>query len=622
MGVKWPSRGLSAVFDPKITQRTSLDEDATPDGSHEMENITSIWTKTDLWLAWASMLLVAIAVALEVQTVSVYSTFATSDFEQLSLLSALSVVKSVMYIATRPVMAKFADVLGRFEAILFSVTVFTVGFIMLAVSPNIGTYFAAHIFYVFGQVGIQFMEQVFAADTSDLKNRMFFVILPNLCYLFVPWCAAPITNAIIKHSTWHWGYGMWCVIVPVVSIPVLTIMFRHKMKARALGMACGKSVRNFRETVVQFDVVGLVLFTGGLSLLFLAVTLVKTSKSWTQPHILSMVVIGPVLLVLFPVWEMYPKYPFLPFHVMKDRTLVTGCVFIGLYSLAFYIYYPYYYPWLLVCKGLSVTAATNTSVTFTVASTASSIAAAAIIRYSRRIKPVIFAGGCVYILGLGLTYHYRQPQHALAQFIVAQAVEGCGSGMLQSPTLVMIQSVVSHNQVVSATAIFYSSISVGTVIGDAVSGSMYRRMYPKQLEKYATFLTLDEVSKMTNDVRAPLKYVWGSPERTAIVEAFNSVYRRMLYGPIVVAAVMILLSLTMPNVDLDELEQGVKGVVFGKSDQLSSSEKIEKSGSGPSNDTNVSSSGRVVSTDVCHPQGSALDNAALKSFPHEQFSRV
>ncbi|KAG5355451.1 Siderophore iron transporter mirC [Yarrowia sp. C11] len=554
------------IFNPPLHQQddTCAAEEGAPAGSQEMEQITSLWNKKDLWLAWGSMLLLGISLGLEVQTVGVYSTFATSDFNQMSLLSALSVVKAVMYIATRPILAKFADVLGRFETLLLSVLVFTIGFIMLAASPNIGTYFAAHIFYVFGQVGIQFMEQVFAADTSDLKNRAFFVVLPNICYLFVPWCAAPITNAVLTHSTWHWGYGMWCIIIPVLSIPVLTIMFRHKMRARALGLESGKAVRNFRSTISQFDILGLVLFTGGLSLLFLAVTLVKTSKSWGQPHVLSMIIIGPILLILFPIWEkLYPKYPFLSFSALKDRTLITGCAVVALYSLAYYIYSPYYYAWLLVCKGLSVTAATNVNSVWVVGSTAGSLIAAPVIKYSNRLKPIIVVGGCLYMLGLGLTYRYRQPYHSLAQFIVAQAIEGLGTGMIQFPVLVMIQSVVSHRQVVSATAIFYSSISVGTAVGDAISGSLYRQQYPKKLAEFASFLSEADIDKMVNNVQAPLKYTWGSPERDAIVGAFNNVYRHMLYGPVVVGGVLILLTLTLPNVDLGELNQHVKGTVFG-----------------------------------------------------------
>ncbi|KAG5355858.1 Siderophore iron transporter mirC [Yarrowia sp. B02] len=579
-----PATWSQKIFNPPIYQQdeASETEDGAPAGSKEMEQITSLWNKKDLYFAWASMLLLGISLGLEVQTVGTYSTYATSDFNQMSLLSALNVVKAVMYIATRPILAKFADVLGRFETLLLSVVIFTVGFIMLAASPNIGTYFGAHIFYIFGQTGIQFMEQVFAADTSDLKNRAYFVILPNICYLFVPWCAAPITNAVIKNSNWHWGYGMWCIIIPVLSIPVLTIMFRHKMRARALGMECGKAVRNFRGTVAQFDIVGLILFTGGLSLLFLAVTLVKTSKSWGQPHVLSMIIIGPILLILFPIWEkLYPKFPFLSFNAMRDRTLMTGCAVVALYSMAYYIYSPYYYPWLLVCKGLSVTAATNTTSVWIVGSTAGSLLSAPIIKYTRRLKPIIVLGACLYMLGLGLTYRYRQPDESLAQFIVAQAVEGVGTGMLQFPTLVMIQSVVSHRQVVSATAIFYSSISVGNVVGDAISGSLYRQRYPHKLPEYASFLSEADIDKMVNNVQTPLKYAWGTPERDAIIGAFNDVYRHMLYGPVVVGGAVILLTLTLPNVDLGELNQRVKGIVFGSGDKKSDTEDEKEAEIGP-----------------------------------------
>ncbi|RDW46674.1 hypothetical protein B0I74DRAFT_167449 [Yarrowia lipolytica] len=375
--------------------------------------------------------------SLKVQTAGVYSTFATSYFNQMSLLSALSVVRAVMYIATRPILAKFADVLGRFETLLLSVIIFTIGFIILAASPSIGTYFGAHI-----STCIQFMEQVFAADTYNLKNRAYFVVLPNICYLFVP-----------ALSTWSWGY-------------VLTIMFRHKIRARALGLECGKAVLNFRVTIAQFDIAGLILFTGGA---------------------------------------------FLSFSSLKDRTLITGCAVVALYSLAYYIYSPYYYAWLLVCKGLSVTAATNVTSVWVVGYTAGSLIVALIIKYvlySNRFKPIIVVGGRLYMLGLGLTYQYKQPYHSLAQFIVAQVIKGLGT--LQFPVLVMIQS---------ATVIFDSSISVGTAVGDAISGSLYQQQYPKKLAEFASSLSEAERDKMT-----PLKIARGSPERDSRVVVFDNVY--------------------------------------------------------------------------------------------------
>lgn len=544
---------LQTLINPTIATHSS--GPVVMSGAREMENLATLWTKTHLVIAWAGMLLVSVALALEMQTFSVYSTFATSEFNEMSLLSALNVVQSVMNIGSMIVLAKLADVMGRFESFLLCVTLFTVGFIMLAASPNIATYFAAHIFYVFGQVGIRFLQQVFAADTSTLRNRLFFVVLPNFCYIFVPWCAAPITDAIIKHSTWHWGYGMWCIILPVVSLPVLIVLFRLKMKAKKKDLRIGDSFFNVKSTLAQFDLLGLLLFTGGLSLLFLAVTLVKSEESWKQAHILSMIIIGPILLVAFRIWEMFPKYPFLPFSAMKDRTLLTGCAFCAVYSMATALYNPYYYPWLLVCKGLSVKAATNTFSTMMVANVTASVVSAFIIRYTKRIKPLIVAGTCIYMLGLGLTYKYRLPDVALARFIVTQAVEGVGMGMLQSPSLVIIQAAVPKNHVVSATAIFYASNSIGNVVGDAISGSLYRQTYPKRLAEYAPFLTEQQIQMMVNNVAAPLKLEWGSDERNAVVAAFNHVYRKMLYGPMIVAGVCIVIAMTLPNIYLGDEEE-------------------------------------------------------------------
>lgn len=121
---------------------------------------------------------------------------------------------------------------------------------------------------------------------------------------------------------------------------------------------------------------------------------------------------------------------------------------VALYSLAYYIYSPYYYAWLLVCKGLSVTAATNVTSVWVVGYTAGLLIVALIIKYvlySNRFKPIIVVGGRLYMLGLGLTYRYKQPYHSLAQFIVAQVIKGLGT--LQFPVLVMIQSVLFHRQV-------------------------------------------------------------------------------------------------------------------------------------------------------------------------------
>lgn len=80
-------------------------------------------------------------------------------------------------------MAKVADVWGRFEAFTFSVFLFTLGYIQQAAANNVKTYAAAQIFYSAGATGLQILQQIFIADTSDLLNRAIVSTIPDIPYL-------------------------------------------------------------------------------------------------------------------------------------------------------------------------------------------------------------------------------------------------------------------------------------------------------------------------------------------------------------------------------------------------------------------------------------------------------
>lgn len=154
-------------------------------GVSKIEGVTLAWSAKGLWFAWAGIMLLAVAVSLDSQTIYSYQPYATSTFGAHSLLATIGTVQNIMYAVTKPPVAKIADVFGyglqnylflilvvtatdrllcsRFEAFTFSVFLLTLGFILEAASNDIGTFAAAQIFYVAGQVGIQFMQQIFAA---------------------------------------------------------------------------------------------------------------------------------------------------------------------------------------------------------------------------------------------------------------------------------------------------------------------------------------------------------------------------------------------------------------------------------------------------------------------------
>jgi uncharacterized membrane protein len=72
----------------------------------------------------------------------------------------------------------------------------------------------------------------------------------------------------------------------------------------------------------------LVLICGGFCTLLLPFSFATNLKqSWDSSQIVSMIVMGVLLLVLFGFWEFFlaPK-TFFPFYLMKDRSVVGACL--------------------------------------------------------------------------------------------------------------------------------------------------------------------------------------------------------------------------------------------------------------------------------------------------------
>lgn len=76
------------------------------------------------------------------------------------------------------------------------------------------------------------------------------------------------------------------------------------------------------------SVVGLLLIITGFSLILLPLSLATwQNHSWASPNIIYMFVFGALCLVLFIVWERFgAQKTFLPFHLLKDRSVVAACL--------------------------------------------------------------------------------------------------------------------------------------------------------------------------------------------------------------------------------------------------------------------------------------------------------
>lgn len=243
---------------------------------------------------------------------------------------------------------------------------------------------------------------------------------------------------------------MYAIIVPICAIPLLISLGYHQRKASKSGVISNKDqnsslLRNPAALLTQLDLFGLLLFTAGLTLVLLPMTLAaRFPDKWSSPHIIVMLVVGVVCLIAFPVWEIkFAKSPILSLELLKNRTVVGGSGVVFFAFCSFYIYQPYYYSYLVVARGHSFKAATNIVLASSFASTASGVLIAFAVKYTGNYKWIVLVGICVKIIGGGLMVKYRNIDSSIAQLVIGQVILGVGTGFL-NVVVVGVQAAVKH----------------------------------------------------------------------------------------------------------------------------------------------------------------------------------
>jgi MFS family permease len=232
-------------------------------------------------------------------------------------------------------MAKIADVFGRLEAFSISILLCVVGYVQMALSRNVQTYASAQIAYSAGSTGLQILQQIFIADTSDFLSRGLLSSLPDTPFLVTVWIGSLIAAQILAVASWRWGYAMWAVILPVAFLPLALSLCLNGRKAKKLGLAVTKhrhglfTIQIARTLFFDLDVVGMLLLSAGLALVLIPLTLVsRTPNGWHDQGFLTMVALGVAMLVVLPFWESRPHlapHPLLPIKLLASRSFCAGC---------------------------------------------------------------------------------------------------------------------------------------------------------------------------------------------------------------------------------------------------------------------------------------------------------
>ncbi|KAG5770721.1 hypothetical protein H9Q72_002510 [Fusarium xylarioides] len=554
----------------------SSDVEAAPKEREKGSNtdiLREFWSKKALIVAFTGLFATTFVCQFLKYATKVYDAYATSAFQRHSALATANVVSTIIGLVTYPIMAKFSNVFGRAEGLTFSILFLFLSQVMYAACQNIATYIAGGIFESIGDTGYVIMQQVFIADTTSLINRGLWTSLPE-SFASIPtlYLGSIVADSVLKHSTWRWGYGMWALILPFCAAPLIITLYVLQRRARKAGYrrrgawdAADKtqplSKRIINLIWVDLDILGAVLLVLGLGLTLIPLSLTgaRNSDRWDQGSYIAVLVIGVVVVVVFFVWDTkFAKVPFVPFRMIKERTVVAACV-LSILDFFHYSCFTLFFPsYLQVAGGFSPGHATRIDNALRVAFQIASVLVGILMKYTKRSQIFVFIGVPLCVLGQGLMIHFVNMNggHANeASFITAKTLVGVGREFYQTAAQVSIQALVAKEDVPVVTGVYYAAMNFGGAVGTSVGGAIWNNILPQKLTTYLPEQAKPNALKIYKSIVVAQKFAKGTPVRAAIDQAYRETQRLLAIAATCSLAPMLIVMFALKAVDLTKVDE-------------------------------------------------------------------
>jgi MFS family permease len=388
-------------------------------------------------------------------------------------------------------------------------------------------------------------------------------------YIFTVWITGPLSAAFLAGPGWRWCFGAFAIITPVISFPLYALFIWNYSKAVKAGLmptraGSGRTtLQSIKHYAVEFDVFGLLLIVAGLALFLLPFSIYSAqTDGWRSPMIICMIVFGFLLMVAFTIWEKYfAPVTFIPYDLLKDRTVLGACILSAVLFIQFYIWDSYFSSFIQVVNNLNLTQTGYIVNIYSIGACFWALIAGWWIRVTGKFKAIaLYFGVPLTILGVALMIHFRQPDVNIGYIIMCQIFIALAGGTLVICEQIAVMAATSHQYIAVVLAIEGMFSSVGGAIGSTVAGAIWTGVFPVKLEEYLPEDSKDLVSTIYGDLYAQLSYEVGSPVRDAINQAYGDAQRLMLIASSVILVAGLASVFVWRDINVKHFKQ-VKGTV-------------------------------------------------------------
>lgn len=458
------------------------------------------------------------------------SPLATSSYASHSQgLASTDIATTIISAVCRPFLAKLADNASR--PICYIVVIFFVmiGNIIVASSTTISAYVVGAGVASVGTSGVDFINSLIIADISPLKWRGFSLAMLQTPYIYNAWFT-PLVVTDLNYSNWRWGYGMFAIMVTILSIPIITLLMVYEYRAMKFidrkKPEFNNVMKKIWEGFLEIDGFGLLLLGFGFTIILLPLSLYATAKDeWRNPSIIAMFIVGGFILIFFLIFEyFFSPYPIMPKKVW-NRTLLccVSCDFF--YQLSTQTAQLYFTSYTYVVCDLTTTQWGYLNNAISVSMCFFAVITGLLHRLTHRYKMWQIFGFVIQIIANGLLVQTNhQATISLGRLAAYYTLSGMGSGFATTSAEVALQASVPHKDLGISISFMSLFSNVGAAIGYAIGAVIWEgKMYNALRNSISTDVTDDIVLSMYGSIYVIAAYPFGTTVRDQAINAYQNV---------------------------------------------------------------------------------------------------
>ncbi|KAG0179258.1 hypothetical protein DFQ29_002319 [Apophysomyces sp. BC1021] len=388
------------------------------------------------------------------------------------------------YTALQPLYGRISDIFGRKNALLFAASIFFLGSFLCGAAVGLWSLVAARVIAGIGGGGINTVTSVIVSDLVPLRKRGKFQGFGNIAYGLGSVIGAPLGGFITDTIGWRYCF--------YINLPLLLVTLYAGAYLLTNYNLAEQPQESLRTKLKKIDYLGALTIVTGVICFLLATSLGGNLRPWSDPLVVTCLVVSAILAVTFCIVEKkFAANPLMPWHIVTSRTPLACSLtnFWGMMGTTSMVYImPLYFQGLL---GYSPTQAGLYYLPKVIAVSVGSVLAGIYMERTgeyRTITIISSFGSFLAMTGFAMW----TPNTSFTFILICLLLDGFTMGAILTTTLIAMLSCVGPKgksevmEMATITSMSYLFRSAGSVIGISSTSAIFQAVVKNILTERIT----------------------------------------------------------------------------------------------------------------------------------------